>query len=144
ADNVQSKWTTGEGTAVMVTSSSCSDVVGNIAAGIDSAAFKIDKTAPTVAYMSQSPAANGAGWNNADVVATFTATDTLSGFAPSGMTKTGTSTSSGEGSAVSVDSPAFTDVAGNTAAAGAASHSLKIDKTAPTVAVTSQPPAEDV
>jgi hypothetical protein len=102
-----------------------------------------DKTAPTVAYTSASPAANGAGWNNTDVIATFTATDSLSGFAPLGnLTKTDTSTTSGQGSAVTVGSPAFTDLAGNTAAAGAAtSVAFKIDKTAPTITFDSQTPA---
>jgi hypothetical protein len=97
-----------------------------------------DKTAPQVAYLSAFPEANGAGWNNTDVVATFRATDNLSGFAPSGsLTKDDTSTTTGEGTAVTVGSPAFTDIAGNTAAAGAAtSAAFKIDKTAPSVSVT--------
>jgi hypothetical protein len=97
-----------------------------------------DKTAPQVAYLSASPAPNGAGWNNTDVVATFRATDNLSGFAPSGdLTKDATATTSGEGESVTVGSPAFTDRAGNTAAAGAAtSAAFKIDKTRPSVSVT--------
>ncbi len=67
------------------------------------------------------------------MTATFTATDNLSGFAPTGdPTMTGTNGSSGEGADVSVGSPAFTDRAGNTAAAGLAGHSFKIDKTPPT------------
>jgi hypothetical protein len=94
--------------------------------------IKIDKTAPSVAYTSASPAPNGAGWSNTDVVATFTATDTVSGF-DTGSTKTGTSTTSGEGP-VTVGSPAFTDLAGNGAAAGAAtSAAFKIDKTKPVI-----------
>jgi hypothetical protein len=40
-----------------------------------------------------------------------------------------------------VDSPAFTDLAGNTAAAGAASHSFMIDKVAPDIAFNSRTPA---
>ncbi len=92
-----------------------------------------DHTAPSVAYTSASPTANGAGWHKADVTATFTATDTLSGFSGGGMGTTGTVTTTGEGTEVTVASPAFTDVAGNTAAAGAvASVSFKIDKTDPT------------
>ena len=109
------------------------DAANNCADASDTIGW--DKTAPTVAYTSASPAANAAGWNNTDVVATFTATDTLSGFAPGGAsTKTGTSTTSGEGSAVTVASPAFTDLAGNTAATGAAtSAAFKIDKTKPVI-----------
>jgi large repetitive protein len=43
----QNKTTTGEGLAIKVSSSSCTDVAGNPAAAIDSAAFKIDQTVPT-------------------------------------------------------------------------------------------------
>ena len=41
-----------------------------------------------------------------------------------------------EGAAVSVESPAFVDLAGNLAPAGAATHSFKIDMTAPSAATT--------
>lgn len=103
-----------------------------------------DKTAPSVAYTSASPAPNGAGWNKTNVTATFTATDNLSGFAPGvgsppvgSLTTTGTNTTSGEGAAVTVGSPAFADIAGNTAVAGAAiSDPYMIDKTPPSVSVT--------
>jgi hypothetical protein len=100
----------------------------------------IDKLAPSVAYTSASPDANAAGWHKSNVTATFTATDTLSGFTPSGaMTTTDTSTTSGEGSVVTVGSPAFVDRAGNGVAAGVASAAFKIDKTAPTVALVGGP-----
>lgn len=125
-----SQGVTTEGANQAVTGT-CEDTSGLTAS--DTQYISIDKTAPTVAYTSQSPAANGAGWNNTDVVATFTATDTLSGFAGPSSTQTGTNTSSGEGAAVSVDSPEFTDLAGNTVLTGAASQSFKIDKTAPTL-----------
>ena len=115
------------------------DNAGNVDATPDSYTWVTDTIAPTVAYASQSPAANGAGWNKTDVVATFTATDLLSGFAGPSTTKTGTTTSSGEGVAVNVDSPAFTDLVGNTAAAGTASHSVKIDKTPPVVTCPAAP-----
>ena len=39
---------TAEGTAVKIASGICADAVGNSNPGIDSAAFKIDLTAPTV------------------------------------------------------------------------------------------------
>jgi hypothetical protein len=99
-----------------------------------SVSIKRDGTAPTVAFTSASPAANAYGWRNTDVVATFTATDNLSGFgSPVSATKTGNATTSDEGLAVTVGSPAFTDNAGNTVAAEAASSpAFKIDKTAPT------------
>jgi hypothetical protein len=130
----QSRTTTGEGTAVKVSSSSCTDLAGNEAAAIDSGAFQIDQSAPTVAYTGAAPDANANGWRNVDVTATFTATDNLSGFAGPSSTKTGTSTTSGEGDDVKVGSPEFTDLAGNTAAADTAfSPKFKIDKTAPSI-----------
>ncbi|MBI4420683.1 MAG: hypothetical protein HY560_07640 [Gemmatimonadetes bacterium] len=39
----------------------------------------IDKTRPAV-QVTRDPAPNASGWNNTDVVATFTATDALSGI----------------------------------------------------------------
>jgi len=114
----------------------CYDNAGRSASSTDGS-VNIDKTAPSVVYTSANPAPNAAGWNNTDVVATFTATDTLSGFAGPSATKTGTSSTSGEGSTVTVGSPAFTDLAGNTVVAGkATSDPFKIDKTRPTVSVT--------
>jgi hypothetical protein len=101
--------------------------------------IKLDKTAPSVAYQSASPAPNGAGWNNTNVTATFEATDTLSGMGATDadQTDTGTNIASTEGTNVTVGSPAFTDRAGNTAAAGTAtSAGFNIDKTKPTVSVT--------
>ena len=108
------------------------DATGNCAEASDTIGW--DKTVPTVAYTSASPGANGAGWHNVDVTATFTATDNLSGFTAGGdLQATGTATTSGEGSGVTVGSPVFTDVAGNTAVAGAeTSQPFNIDKTAPT------------
>lgn len=110
----------------------CTDLAGNSASDTTGTDINIDKTAPTVAYTSASPAANGAGWNNTDVTATFTATDGLSGFTGASLTRTGTAVTSTEGIDVTVTSPAFTDLAGNTVAAGAAtSAAYDIDKTAP-------------
>jgi hypothetical protein len=119
------------------------DKAGN-SGSVTVSGINIDRLAPSVAYTSASPAANAADWHKSNVTATFTATDTLSGFAPSGaMTATDTSTTSGEGSNVgsnvTVASPAFVDRAGNAVAAGAASASFKIDKTAPTVALVGGP-----
>jgi hypothetical protein len=103
-----------------------------------SVTIKRDASAPSVAYTSAAPSVvgggpNTAGWYKSAVVATFTATDLFSGFgASSTTTSTGTNTTSGEGSTVTVDSPAFTDNAGNTAAAGAAtSPEFKIDLSNP-------------
>ena len=101
-------------------------------------AISIDKLAPSVTHTSANPAANDAGWNNTNVTATFTATDTLSGFAPSGDSRHGTTIASAEGSNVTVGSPAA-DLAGNDAVA--ASASFNIDKTAPSVDCESAPTA---
>lgn len=113
----------------------CTDNVGHTASDTQTG-INIDETPPSVTYTG-APAPNAAGWYNTDVVATFTATDALSGFAGPSATKTDTSTTTGEGSAVTVGSPAFTDLADNTAKAGAAtSDAYKIDKTKPVVSVT--------
>ena len=125
--------TSGEGTDVKANSDNVYDNAGNKASA-QSAGFKVDKTAPEVAYKSASPLANAAGWHKDDVTATFEATDSLSGMGATDTEKTATDTAktSGEGANVTVGSPAFTDRAGNTALAGkATSDPFKIDKTAP-------------
>jgi hypothetical protein len=136
-----SQTTTGQGASVNVSSGTVTDVAGNVALAVNSANYKIDKTDPSVAYQtgSATPAANTAGWNNTDVTVTFEATDTLSGMGATDaiQTATNTATTSGEGTNVSVGSPAFTDRAGNTAPANTAtSPDFKIDKTKPVVSVT--------
>jgi len=133
--------TSGEGTNVKAISGDVYDNAGNKASA-QSAGFKIDKTAPEVAYKSASPAVNAAGWRNVDGTATFEATDPLSGMGATDAEKTATDTAktSGEGTNVNVGSPAFTDRAGNTALAGkATSPNFKIDKTAPGVSASVSP-----
>jgi large repetitive protein len=140
-DRVQSKTTTGEGTAVMVSSDACTDEAGNTAAAIDSAAFKVDKTAPSITDLGPTTSPNLAGWYKTDVVNRFKASDSLSG--PNGACETAfpdvvvdgrrqSKTTSGEGTDVKVSSDPCTDVAGNTAAA-IDSAAFKVDKTAPTI-----------
>ncbi|MFF1384385.1 PxKF domain-containing protein [Arthrobacter sp. NPDC058288] len=122
-----------EGEAIEVRSPVFSDTAGNASAlGAVIHSFKIDATAPSVAYTEADREPNTNGWYNAPVTATFTGTDSVSG--PSVATQT--ATSDGEGAAVVVGSPAFEDVAGNIAEAGAASASYKIDLTAPSVSFT--------
>lgn len=130
----QTVTSSGEGAAVKIDSPAFTDIAGNTtAAGATSETFKIDKTAPTVAYSGATTRANDNGWYNEDVVATFTATDGTSG--PASATQT--VTASEEGGAVTVLSPAFSDIAGNTTAAGAVSQTFKLDKTAPSVSFNS-------
>ena len=123
----------GEGAAVEVTSPAFTDVAGNITgAGAAVQTFKIDKTAPSVSYDSATGTSGFGGWYTSDVKAIFRGTDLISGP----LSATQTATSSGEGAAVTVQSPAFADNAGNITAAGVASQSFMIDKTAPAVKYT--------
>jgi hypothetical protein len=120
----------GEGADVSVPSPAFTDNAGNTTeAGAASHVFKIDKTAPSVSYDTARGTLGFGGWYTSDVQATFNATDLISGP----LSASQVATSSGEGDAVIVPSPAFTDIAGNTTEAGAASQSYKIDKTAPSV-----------
>lgn len=91
---------------------------------------KRDGNGPVVSYTSASGTPGTGGWYVSPVTATFTATDAFSGPA----SQTGTATSTSDGAAVVLNSPAFTDNAGNTTAAGAAtSPAFKIDTVAPDV-----------
>jgi hypothetical protein len=93
-----------------------------------SVTVKRDATPPT-ATATVSPAANGNGWNNSDVTVSFTGTDATSGIAscdPDVMFTTEAVNQSASG--------ICTDNAGNSSTAATATISL--DKTAPTVTVT--------
>jgi len=120
-----------EGAAVTGTAT-VTDVAGNTAT-FTTAAFKIDKTAPTI-NGSRTPGANANGWNNTDVTVHFTASDTLSGMA----SLTPDTVLSGEGANQSVTGTA-TDAAGNSATATVGS--ISIDKTKPTLAFAALNPA---
>ena len=139
-ERIQSKTTSGEGAAVTVASDTCTDEAGNTAAAINSAAFKIDKTAPVIAQLDFSPAANGAGWHNTNVTVRFKVTDAVSGLNAacqaafhdvSGERIQG-KTISTEGTAVTTVSDSCEDVAGNLATA-VTSTPFNIDKTAPVI-----------
>lgn len=106
-------------------------------AGPVSVSIKKDGTAPTVTSADADGTLGNNGWYRSDVVAHFTATDATSG--PASATQS--VTSSGEGAAIAVLSPEFTDNAGNVTGAGAVSQSFKIDKTAPEVSYTGATPA---
>jgi hypothetical protein len=107
-------------------SGTCADLAGNSASATVSG-ISIDKTNPTISG-SRTPAANGAGWNNADVAVSFTCADGLSGVDATGCPAD--RTLSGEGASQS-SSGTVTDNAGNSASATISG--ISIDKTAPTI-----------
>ncbi len=118
--------------ANQTSSSTCTDRAGNSASL--TVTFNIDLTNP-VATATKSPAPNANGWNNSDVVVTFTGTDTPSGIASC----TPAATVSSEGSNQS-RSGTCTDLAGrvsNTATA----NNINIDKTPPVITFVSRTPA---
>jgi RHS repeat-associated protein len=102
------------------------DVAGNTAVAM--ATINLDKTPPTITA-TITPAPNASGWNNSNVTVTFTCTDALSGVAmcpaPVQVTTEG---------ARQVVSGTAVDKAGNTATASA---TVNLDKTPPTVSITS-------
>ena len=107
------------------------DLAGNTASETVSG-ISIDKTGPVVTT-GRSPAANGFGWNNTSVTATFSATDPLSGLVtPSPVSLVIAS----EGAAQS-RSATFTDLAGNSTSAAVGG--ISIDTTPPVIAGSSTP-----
>jgi hypothetical protein len=122
------KTSSGEGLNVTVSSGDVFDNAGNKAS--NSASFNIDKTPPTINH-SLSPAANGAGWNNTDVLVDYTCSDATSGVASCGPDET-----LSEGANQSSTGNA-TDNAGNTASDTVSD--INIDKTDPNVALVGGP-----
>jgi hypothetical protein len=109
------------------TTYSCSAASAGGSGAQQDATIAVDGTAPSVSYTSATGTQGSNGWYITPVTATFTATDATSGPA----TDSQTAGSSGEGAAVAVDSPAFSDMAGNITPAGASQQSFKIDLTDP-------------
>jgi hypothetical protein len=101
----------------------CTDVAGNSASSTVTG-ISIDKTAPSLTG-SRAPAANANGWNNANVVASWTCTDALSGV----LSSPGSQTLSTEGAGQQATGTC-TDNAGNSASNTVTN--INIDKTAPT------------
>jgi CSLREA domain-containing protein len=124
-----------EGAAVSSIAQTVTDAAGNTSAASNVVTVQIDKTAPT-ASPTQTPAANGAGWNNSDVTVTWNWADNASGAGIDTANCTTSSTSSGEGTLTL--NATCKDLAGNT---GSASYTVKVDKTAPiiTAAATTAP-----
>jgi len=107
-------------------SGSCTDKAGNVSASATASGINIDKTPPTAAAAA-SPAANVNGWNNSNVVVSFSGTDALSGIDTCSAASALTAEGAGQAS-----SGTCTDKAGNTSASATAS-GINIDKTAPGV-----------
>jgi hypothetical protein len=91
--------------------------------------YTLPDTSAPVASPNQAPAANSAGWNNADVTVSWNWSDGGSGIDPAHCTAS--STSSGEGTLTL--SATCADLAGNVSNT---SYTVKVDTTAPTVSVT--------
>jgi hypothetical protein len=87
-----------------------------------------DATAPTVAVTSTTGTRGAGDWYTSPVTVTFGAQDATSGPATSAQEVTTT----GEG-VLTLTSPAFSDNAGNTTAAGAATQTVDVDLTNPSV-----------
>ena len=100
----------------------------------DGDAAPADTTAPAAAP-TQSPAANGAGWNDADVTVTWNWADEAGGSGLDTSNCQATSTSSGEAAGL-VLSATCADLAGNV---GNATWTVNVDKTAPTLTCATAP-----
>jgi hypothetical protein len=103
------------------------DVNGNTEE-VKTLTVKIDKTAPVI-NASRSPNSNGAGWNNSDVTANYTASDSLSGLNDNSQ-PSGSFIFANEG-ANQAHTFTVTDVAGNSSTATI--ENVNIDKAAPSV-----------
>ncbi len=118
---------TNEGTTKVYYKST--DNAGNIEQA-KSLELKIDKSPPVITTTT-SPQPNSFGWNNADVIVSFIATDNLSGVAsvtePVTLITEGANQNIGGGA---------TDLAGNTTTTYV---TLNIDKTPPTLSLTANP-----
>jgi CSLREA domain-containing protein len=103
----------------------CVDLAGNTASNTQTG-IKIDKTNPTIAFVSRT-APNAAGWNNTNVAVLWNCGDGLSGAASPSVSRTLTT----EGGNQSATGTCF-DLAGNSNSNTQVG--IKIDKTAPTLA----------
>ena len=119
-----------QGAGQVFQSGLAADLAGNVNA-ID-VRLNVDVTPPGVKFDAPTPAPNSAGWNNTTVTISFTPEDSLSGVASTSVPSPLSLTA--EGSSVH-GSVTVSDFAGNTATFNSAS--VKIDKTAPILHVTS-------
>ena len=102
------------------------DRAGNRDDPLKTATIRIDTTPPALVFSTQTPAANGAGWNSTPVVIAFAASDSLSGVASSVPATDLRFAAEGAGQTQTVT---VTDEAGNSATF--TSPAVNIDLTAP-------------
>lgn len=122
-----------DGAGQSVTSSgACVDKAGNAADAATVSGINVDTVAPVITG-SRTPAANGLGWNNTPVTASFTCADNTGG---SGLfidtVAGGTLSADGAGQSVA-NGGTCVDLAGNTATTKTVS-GISIDRTKPTLA----------
>lgn len=131
---------TTDGTAVVLDSPAFSDNAGNTTAAgaAQSPALKIDTVAPAVGDAVLSGDQGDNGWYTSAVTASFTGTDHTSGVAGDNPKIVSTGSSQGE---VTLLSPEFRDVAGNTTAAGANRATVEVDSVDPSVGLVGGPAA---
>jgi hypothetical protein len=120
--------TLGEGANQSVTGTA-TDLAGNTATDT-TPGINIDTTAPVISNTTTVTGTKVGDWYTSDVTVTFKATDNLSGFTGSTNPHTFTKTTSGDGSAVTVDSGTVNDRAGNPSDS-ITSTGYKIDQVAP-------------
>ena len=132
ANCTNSSVSSGEGTILL--NATCQDLASNI--GSDSYTVNVDTTAPTISAAATGSPDGLDGWYSSDVAVHYTCTDSLSGI-PAG-TCPADQTLTSEGSSVSAPAPTVTDAAGNTSGVSNVV-TVKIDKTAPTLAPTVSP-----
>jgi hypothetical protein len=102
----------------------CTDKAGNSASDTQKG-INIDKTAPSIALVSRTPA-NANGWNNGDVKVVWSCSDALSGATADGDSATLSSEGAGQSA-----TGKCTDKAGNSA--GDTQNGINIDTTPPSV-----------
>jgi hypothetical protein len=104
------------------------DVAGNCTTAGPISALKVDRKPPTITFFSRTPLPNANGWNNTNVVLTWTCADAGSGPAAGSVTQT----VSGEGQNRSA-SGTCADQVGNTASD--TQTGINIDRTPPTISL---------
>ena len=112
-------------------SATATDVAGN-SSTVTSPSVKIDKTPPTIAFVSRLPEANQHGWNNSPITVTWSCQDGLSGVVAEFVTET----LSTEGADQSLTGQCV-DQAGNTAEDTVTG--LNLDMTPPLLACAADP-----